>query len=314
MIKANWLYIKREFKVLISKDYYHQTQGIGKAFYPKGLKGYFNDLTGKTNWKGEVDLEGIPVNVLMDGRKVYFMTTIIQKALGHHDMWLLTKNKKEYEEFIKLSYWLVDKQDNEGGWGIGSILGEESISKYSAMVQGEAISLLVRAWLNKNDNVFRSAAEKALTLLIKPIEDGGVCYFLDSDIFLEEAPTYPRNTILNGWMFALMGLYDYHLAFNNLEIKDLFIRTLSTLKKHLPDYDSGYWSYYDIRKHVSSPFYHNLHIAQLKAINMIEPDEELSYYINKWSKYKESTLNHYRALLLKIYQKLKEPQEVIFIK
>ena len=182
------------------------------------------------------------------------------------------------------------------------------------MIQGEAISLLVRAWLNKNDNVFRSAAEKALTLLIKPIEDGGVCYFLDSDIFLEEAPTYPRNTILNGWMFALMGLYDYHLAFNNLEIKDLFIRTLSTLKKHLPDYDSGYWSYYDIRKHVSSPFYHNLHIAQLKAINMIEPDEELSYYINKWSKYKESTLNHYRALLLKIYQKLKEPQEVIFIK
>ena len=76
-----------------------------------------------------MDLEGIPVNVLMDGRKVYFMTTIIQKALGHHDMWLLTKNKKEYEEFIKLSYWLVDKQDNEGGWGIGSILGGESISK-----------------------------------------------------------------------------------------------------------------------------------------------------------------------------------------
>jgi hypothetical protein len=182
------------------------------------------------------------------------------------------------------------------------------------MVQGEAISLLVRAWLNTNDNVFRSSAEKALTLLIKPIEDGGVCYFCNGDIFLEEVPTYPRNTILNGWMFSLMGLYDYYLTFNDLEVRDLFIRTLSTLKKHLPDYDSGYWSYYDLRKHISSPFYHNLHIAQLKAINMIEPDETLSYYINKWINYNKYTLNRCRALLLKVYQKLKEPQEVVIIK
>ena len=92
-----------------------------------------------------------------------------------------------------------------------------------------------------------------------------------------------------------MGLYDYYLTFNNMEVKDLFIRTLITFKKHLPDYDSGYWSYYDIRKHLSSHFYHNLHIAQLKAFNMIEPDEVLSYYISKWSYYNISTLNHYRV-------------------
>jgi len=106
-----------------------------------------------------------------------------------------------------------------------------------------------------------------------------------------------------------MGLYDYYLTFNNLKVKDLFIKTLLTLKKHLSDYDAGYWSYYDVRRHISSPFYHNLHIAQLKALNMIEPDEVFAYYINKWSNYKKSTLNRCRALLLKVYQKLKEPQE-----
>lgn len=310
MIKAYWLYIKRGLRLIISQDYYHQTQEVGKVFFPKELKGYFNDLTGKTNWKGGVDSDGIPVNILMDGRKVYFMTTIIQKALGHYDMWLLTKNKKDYEEFIKLSYWIVGKQDNEGGWEIGSFSGRESITKYSAMVQGEAISLLVRAWLSTNDSVFRSASERALYLLIKPIEDGGVCYVLNDDIFLEEAPTFPRNTILNGWIFALMGLYDYYLTFNDLKVKDLFIKTLLTLKRHLSDYDSGYWSYYDMKRHISSPFYHNLHIAQLKALNMIEPDEIFVYYVNKWSNYQKSSLNRCRAFLVKVYQKLKEPQEV----
>jgi len=131
MIRTYWLYIKRGFKLIISQDYYHQPQGVGKAFYPKELKGYFNDLTGKTNWKGEVDLEGIPVNVFMDGRKVYFMTTIIQKALGHYDTWLLTKSKKDYEEFIKLSYWLLEKQNNECGWEVGSFLGRGSILIFS---------------------------------------------------------------------------------------------------------------------------------------------------------------------------------------
>lgn len=213
-----------------------------------------------------------------------------------------------------MSYWLVEKQDNEGGWEIGSLLGGKCISKYSAMVQGEAISLLVRAWLNTNDVVFRSAAEKALCLLIKPIENGGVCYILNSDIFLEEAPVFPRNTILNGWIFAMIGLYDYYLAFNDVKVKDLFMKMLLTLKKHLSDYDAGFWSYYDIRKHISSPFYHSLHIAQLKALNMIEPDEVFEYYINKWSNYQKSLFKRCRALSLKIYQKLREPQEVVIIK
>ncbi len=181
-------------------------------------------------------------------------------------MWLLTKSKKDYEEFIKLSYWVVERQDNEGGWEIGSFLGGKCSSKYSAMVQGEAISLLIRAWLSTNEVVFRSAAEKALCLLIKPVENGGVCYILSGNIFLEEAPTSPRNTILNGWIFAMIGLYDYYLAFNDLKVKDLLMKTLLTLKSHLSDYDAGYWSYYDIRRHISSPFYHNLHIAQLKAL------------------------------------------------
>lgn len=314
MIKSYLSYIKRGFKLIIGQDYYHQTQEMGKVFYPKELKGYFNDLTGKTNWIGEVDIDGISINILIDGRKIYFITTILQKALGHYDKWLLTKNEKDYSEFIKLSKWVVEKQDNEGGWEIGNFLGKGNISKYSAMVQGEAISLLVRAWLSTNNGVFKSAAEKALYLLIKSVENGGVCYFQNDYIFFEEVPTFPRNTILNGWIFALIGLYDYYLAFNDLKVIDLLTQTLFTLKRHLPDYDTNYWSYYDIRKHLSSPFYHSLHIAQLKALNVIKPDIIFTYYIDKWSDYQKKFLNRWRALSIKIYQKLREPGEVIIIK
>jgi len=65
--------------MLLGKSYYHAPQGIGLAFDTERLHGYFNDLTGKTQWKGSLDADGIPVNKLADGTSCYFTTTIVQK-------------------------------------------------------------------------------------------------------------------------------------------------------------------------------------------------------------------------------------------
>jgi hypothetical protein len=79
-------------RVLAGQSYYHQPQCLGKAFRPEELAGYFNDLTAKARWAGHTDEGGIPVNILADGRRVYLATTVVQKALGHWDKWLLTRN------------------------------------------------------------------------------------------------------------------------------------------------------------------------------------------------------------------------------
>ena len=110
-------HIKRWLNLLIGNSYYHQPQNIGKLYNAHEIKGYFNDLTQKAIWYGEIDNIGIPINILIDGRKkVYFATTIVQKALGHYDNWLLSKKTKHFDQFITLCDWLVDNQDDRGGW------------------------------------------------------------------------------------------------------------------------------------------------------------------------------------------------------
>lgn len=295
----------------MGQSYYHQPQRLGKAFRPGELAGYFNDLTAKTRWAGLTDEEGIPVNVLVDGRKVYFATTIVQKALGHWDKWLLTRDDADKEMFLKLCHWLLTHQDEHGGWPIWAELGLSLASPYSAMTQGECISAFVRAWKMTGSPEFAEGAKRALELMCRPVEEGGTVIFEGGEPFLEEAPSMPRSTILNGWIFALFGLYDFWLAFKDKSARELFEISLHTLKKHLYDYDAGYWSYYDVQGHLASPFYHDVHIYQLHALCIIDEGPEFKKWRDRWEQYKEKRSNIVKALIVKSIQKMREPGEVV---
>ncbi len=301
-------------KMLGGKSYYHQPQCMGKVFRPNELAGYFNDLTGKTHWTGSTDDEEIPVNILVDGRKVYFATTIVQKALGHWDKWLLEGQETDKKEFLKLNRWLLSRQDENGGWPLWRELDLPLPSPYSAMTQGECISAFVRAWMLTEDDAYAEGARRALTLMCKPIEKGGPAIYVGKDIFLEEVPHDRRVSILNGWIFALFGLYDSWLVFNDKQTYEVFKQSLDTLLTHLGEYDAGYWSYYDVQKHLASPFFHDLHIHQLKALAMVENSSRLTQILGRWEAYQHSRLNRFRALSVKALQKLREPGEAVIIR
>ncbi len=273
-------------KVLVGRSYYHQAQHLGKAFCPNKLAGYFNDLTAKTYWTGQTDEDGVPLNVLVNGRRVYFATTIAQKALGHWDKWLLTQNDADRVSFLKLCRWLLARQDDQGGWPVWSDLGMSLVaSPYSAMTQGECISAFVRAWKLTGEPEFAEGARRALSLMCRSLESGGTTIREGESVFLEETPTIPRSTILNGWIFALFGVYDFWLAFRDVTARDLFNCSFNTLKRHLLDYDAGFWSYYDVQGHLSSPHYHYLHIQQLSALSMIDNDPLITEVRDRWISY-----------------------------
>lgn len=310
-----WLHLLvRWAKVLAGKSYYHQPQHLGKAFVPNELAGYFNDLTAKTRWPGHTDEEGVPINVLDDGRRVYFVTTIVQKALGHWDKWLLTHEHKDKEVFLELCRWLLHRQDEHGGWPVLSELGIRISSPYSAMTQGECISAFVRAWQVTGDPEFKEGAKRALELMRMPIREGGTMIVDDKGLFLEEMPSDPRSSILNGWIFAILGVYDFWLAFKDESALDLFKISLVTLRDHLQEYDVGYWSRYDVQGHLASFFYHDLHIQQLTALSMIDDHFIFSEFCDLWIKYQKSRKNRIRALASKGLQKLREPGDVVVIR
>lgn len=306
--------IIRWAKILMGQSYYHQPQGLGKAFIPGKLHGYFNDLTGKTLWTGETDSEGIPVNILANGRKVYFATTIAQKALGHWDNWLITDNSTDKETFLRLAKWLLSKQDDQGGWPVWADLGLSLPSPYNAMTQGQCISVFTRAYSVTKELEYVEGAYRALELMRIPVEYGGVMVEAGEDIFLEETPSKPRNTILNGWIFALFGIYDLWICLKDKEAEEMFYRSLNTLKQHLADYDTGYWSYYNIRGNLASPFYHDLHINQLKALAKIDSDPIWFNYVQRWLHYQKQYKNRGKAFVVKAIQKLRDPGEAVIIR
>lgn len=317
-MSASALWAKRVVRwgrILCGRSYYHREQPMGRAFQSGQLRGYFNDLTGKTLWKGETDNDGIPISLLADGRRIQFATTIAQKALGHYDLWILSQeqDRRELLEFL-LCEWLIGRQDERGGWDVWSVLEPSLPSKYSAMTQGQLLSILARGWKATKNPLYAESAKRALIMLQTAVGEGGVAFYSGDDVFLEEIPSWSRNTILNGWVFAVMGLYDYDLGFDDSRARQLFSRTLSTLKRRLPDYDAGFWSYYDSQRHMASPFYHALHIQQFSALRLIDDDPLWGRWRDQWESYRKRMANRSRALLQKGMEKLREHDEPIIVR
>ncbi|MGE5551272.1 MAG: D-glucuronyl C5-epimerase family protein [Bacteroidota bacterium] len=306
--------------MLLGKSYWHAPQTLGKRFTPGQLAGYFNDLSRKTHWNGPTDQDGLPLNKNLSNELFHFPTTIIQKALGHWDIWLQSNKKADSDLglFKKSADWLVKSQDDNGGWPIWSIINLTYASKYSAMTQGEGISVLARAYALTSDEIYLKCAKKALSPLLLPISMGGTCRVVQHGLILEETPQDREATILNGWIFALFGLYDFLLALRNRDeiaykAEDTLNNSLRTLISILPRYDRVYWSNYDLAGNIASPFYHHLHIAQLQALELTFPEyrKDFSHWRETFRRQSSSCLNYARAILRKTQQKLRRPPNVV---
>lgn len=299
-------------RALIGRSDLHVNQGIGKIYSKEEIKGYYNDLTSKVNWCGEIDERGLPVNIKDSGEKIYFPTTIIQYGLGNYDLYLLTRKEVYLKQFWKAVEWVVKEQDDMGGWDVFNRLGSKKFYKYSAMTQGEGASLLIRAFKETCDRSFLNSAKKAIDLMLLPVESGGTSRYIGKKIFLEEAIMSEPTLILNGWIFSIFGLYDISKLIS--EYKDKLFQTVNTLREELYKYDCGYWSYYDQRGNISSPFYHKLHIALLEVLYEIFDIEEYKIMKKRWESYLSSKLKKIRVFIVKAYQKIKDPGDVIIVK
>ncbi len=173
----------------------------------------------------------------------------------------------------------------------------------SGMDSGHFLSVLARAYNVTNNSKYREAAEKELAVWNKPIEEGGMftsMYALHKSLkkykIYEEYPCLPPTYTLNGFMFTLIGLYDWScVADPTSEIaKEYFDLGIKTLVQILPYYDIGGFTAYDLshitwgleKPHVGVP-YHRYHIVFCKIFYDITGIEEFNYYYKLWASYVE---------------------------
>ena len=118
----------------------------------------------------------------------------------------------------------------------------------------------------------------------------------------------PPTHILNGFIWACWGVYDYFLATGEPAAHNLFEQCMGTLEAHLQDYDAGFWSLYeqsDTRmRMLASPFYHQLHIVQLKILYRLTGKEHFLHYARRWEEYARNGMKRRRALVHKSLFKL----------
>lgn len=155
----------------------------------------------------------------------------------------------------------------------------------SAMAQGEAASLLVRA----GETLGRPELLEAAVEAVRPLVEGraGLVVETAAGPVLEEYPTAPPSHVLNGWIFALWGLYDVAHGAGAAAAGALFERSAAALGARLPLYElPGGWTRYDLFPHalpnVASPFYHALHTAQLRALCRLAGDPRLAAAAARW--------------------------------
>lgn len=304
--------IGRWMKILCGKTEVAVKQGPGKAYRKDEIAGYYNDLTGKVSPNTLLDDSGIPISVIAGGKKVHFPIAIFQYALGCWDKSLLEpQSAEDMLVAVKLcADWAVENQRTDGSWDAFGPIGSARYT-VSSMAQAEGASLLLRAGIAFNEPRYTDAAILAGRFMLVPCDEGGTCVRKDGGLFLEEYPQRPRRSVMNGWIFSLFGLHDLSLI--DTKFASDFACSARTLAVHLDDYDTGYWSYYDLEHRIASPAYHTLHIAQLQVLGDITGDERFTRKAALYQGYQSKGANRRKAMRRKIWQKLFEKSDAVIL-
>lgn len=301
--------------VLGKTDYWHPDMNVNSSLEAEELYAYPVDMSAKAEYAGEFDAVEIPL-VEIDGHLAYLPVTISQYALGNYDEYLKTKKPIHQERFLRCADWLVENltefKGGLWGWVNDHDKGIYQLKKpwLSSLSQGQALSVLARAYKETQKGIYREAGDKALGAYRVPSAEGGILAQWKGMDYYEEYPSQIPSFVLNGFIFALWGLWEFHLVSGNPEAKERYETGVKTLKASLGEYNISFlnWSKYDLYPFqvadIASIFYHKLHIQQLKAMALLTGDSLFSQQAELWEKGRNSSVRYWLATAYKVRHKL----------
>lgn len=293
--------------------FWHDIPSITPDLERKHLGLYPMAFAEKSDYAGPFDATGIP---LLDyGGQIgpqHNPIAISQYGLGNYNRWAAGGSEQRKRKFLACAEWLVANLELGRGslsvwqhhfdWRYSQIL---RAPWHSGLAQGQGVSLLLRAHAVTKDERFSGAAAEAMRSLMAPVDEGGTLWtWPDGGVWIEEYIVDPPTHILNGNVWALWGIWDFMLATGDEAAAEFFDKAIDTLKNRLGHYDTGYWSLYDVSGKklpmLASPFYHRLHVAQLRVLHRMTDDPLFGEYADRWDAYQRSRPRRTRALAGKL--------------
>lgn len=162
---------------------------------------------------------------------------------------------------------------------------------YSAMAQGEVLSLLVALAEVTGDPLYRSQADAVFQSLRPRVASGvpntspWVSYVnVYGDLWAEEYAIKRPQHVLNGYLFALFGVSDYLVLTRNSEARRVYRGLVATVRRYVHLYRrSGAPSVYDLVSGYQSKNYHSVHIWQLRYLARLTGDSFFSTMANRFN-------------------------------
>jgi heparosan-N-sulfate-glucuronate 5-epimerase len=321
-LAARWHYYRRVLPAYFGSgrsqlSFWHETPEVNPQMLSDKLGPYYMSFHEKSEYAGPFDATGIP---MLDYRgaigRQYNPIAIAQWGLANYNRSWQSRDEAHGKLTIKAADWLVaNLEENLQGlrvwnhhfdWEYRSTL---KAPWYSGLAQGQGISLLLRAYVETQDDRYQQAADRAWVALSNPINEGGVLFEDEErNLWIEEYLVDPPTHILNGFIWALWGVFDFWLVRADSSARQIFDRGIHTLLANLPRYDTGYWSLYEQSgthlKMLASPFYHRLHIVQLRVMAMLTGDARFTIFADRWETYAKRRPNRARAWIEKSAFKL----------
>jgi heparosan-N-sulfate-glucuronate 5-epimerase len=240
-----------------------------------------------------------PEGVLQNAR-VKNPREILQYGLEQHARWQRTCDERARERFLAQARWAAGAQRKAGGVR-GSYVFPRRSEKYgcdagfrSAAAQGQAISLLLRAFEETEEIVYLERAIDAAMPLTVDVREGGVLWRSGTDVFFEAVAGQEPSHILYGWIFALWGLFELTRFAKIPSLERLYRDSLATLEKYLPCYDARKWSYESLLaapsgfRRFAGLRCHLLHVAQLHVLLSMTRNQLFAVVAERWRRYAES--------------------------
>jgi hypothetical protein len=236
----------------------------GRAFSADGVRGYYIDYAAKTRAPGAAAPERLA------------SISLVQLALGWWEQSLELRDGDATERFLETCELVLARGETREAallWPMSVPVAKYGLRPpwLSALLQGQAASIFVRAHLLTGRERWAAAASAAGVPLLEPA--GELVTATARGPILEEAPSTPASHILNGWISALWGVRDLAVAQSDARAHAVYEASLEALEAHLPAYDTGWWTRYSLYPHpvedLAKPIYQRFHVDQLDVLHQL---------------------------------------------
>jgi heparosan-N-sulfate-glucuronate 5-epimerase len=236
--------------------------------------------------------EGVPQVGYASGGVHDNPTTVAQYGLQQWSWWATSRQGGHLTAALTAADWLLRHQRPDGAWAYGFDFVSAGVPApapwISAMAQGQAISLLVRAHSATGDVRYLNAALLALGPFQRPVGQGGVVSDWEGVPWFELYAVPNAQHVLNGFEYALLGLSD--LAPHSPVAATLFQQGVASLAARIARFDvpaqrGQLYAGAGAGRYLADPNYERAHVLLTQEIARRSGQPTIALYAARWAGY-----------------------------